>query len=116
MPGSKRRQREEKFESTRNGNAAQHFVATARQHGEAGARLAVAFGLVQDPPADGHDAVGCENQCRRMARRHRLELGGSHAQGVGARQLARKRRLVDVGGIGRSRLDPDLPQQIQAAR
>jgi hypothetical protein len=51
-----------------------------------------------------------------MTRRHRLELGGRHAQGIGARQLVRKRRLVDVGGIGRSRLNPDLPQQIQAAR
>ena len=44
------------------------------------------------------------------------ELRRCHAQGIGARQLTRGGRFVDVGGIDLGGLESDLSQQVEPAR
>ncbi len=47
---------------------------------------------------------------------HDGKLRARHAQRIGARQLPRVRRLIDVGGVDRRGLESDLSQQVEPSR
>ena len=74
-------------------------------------------GLAEDAPAARHDGIGGEDVCfpRIGAGRHLGRLGRGQAQGMIARQLARERRLVHLGGCDAIGDHPDLAQQCQPA-
>ena len=80
-------------------------------------RLGLGLGLGQDAPA------AARRRCRRPARRRRDDAAPRRRAStvamrkrIGARQLARGGRFVDVGGIDLGGLESDLSQQVEPAR
>ncbi len=80
------------------------------------------FRLRQNAAADRDDGVGGEDIGAAQfvieldGFQRRMGLGVRQPVGVGARQLATLRRLVDVRGLERVRLDPALIEQGETAR
>jgi hypothetical protein len=88
-------------------------VRTAGQQLQRCFGLRLLLGLGQDPPAHRNDRIGAERDRPLLGKRRRLCGGQAHRM-VG-RQLARARRLVDVGGNDHIGNDANARQQLEPA-
>jgi hypothetical protein len=76
-----------------------HPMPPPGQQLEAGPRARLVFGLGQNPPAAGDDRIGGQDKGAGMALDHHASLLLRETHCMRRRQLARQRRLIDMGGI-----------------
>ncbi|VTZ62490.1 conserved hypothetical protein [Sinorhizobium medicae] len=97
-------------------------MAAAREKVQCGRCLAHQFRLRQNPAADAHDGVGCENVAAFPGRiasdggKRSLRLFGGQPAGERPRMLRALRRFVEVHGHQTRGLDPRLRQELDATR